>query len=232
MMNAYLTEMTEVIQEKRGTIDKYIGDAIMSFWGAPLNDAEHAIHGVEAALAMQKRIRNLDTEFVKRGWPILNIGVGLNNGEMNVGDMGSRFRRAYTVMGDAVNIASRLEGLTKEYGIGILVSENIVKAAQGFVYREIDKVVVKGRQEGIPIYEPIGKVGEIGDTQLQEIDRFHKALELYRKQRWDEAENLLKNLQYAAPESKLYKLYMKRIAHFRSNPPGAAWNGLWVFTTK
>ena len=148
---------------------------------------------------MQKRIRGLDTDFVKRGWPILNIGVGLNCGEMNVGDMGSRFRRAYTVMGDAVNIASRLEGLTKEYGVGILVSENMVKAAQGFVYREIDKVVVKGRQEGISIFEPIGKVGEVGDTQLQEIDRFHKALELYRKQRWDDAQAALKTCSTPRP---------------------------------
>jgi adenylate cyclase len=232
MMNAYLTEMTEVIQEKRGTIDKYIGDAIMAFWGAPLPDPEHAIHGVEAALAMQKRIRGMDTDFVKHGWPILNIGVGLNCGEMNVGDMGSRFRRAYTVMGDAVNLASRLEGLTKEYGIGILVSESVVKAAQGFVYREIDRVVVKGRQEGVAIFEPIGKVGEVGESQLQEIDRFHKALELYRKQNWDEAEKLLKNLSYAAPDNKLYKVCLKRIDFFRNNPPGAAWNGLWVFTTK
>ena len=232
MMNAYLTEMTQVIQDQRGTIDKYIGDAIMAFWGAPLTDTEHAIHGVESALSMQKRIRALDTDFAKRGWPVLNIGVGLNCGEMNVGDMGSRFRRAYTVLGDAVNIASRLEGLTKEYGVGILVTDNIVKAAQGFVYRENDRVVVKGRQEGIAIYEPIGKVGEVGDTQLQEIDRFHKALEHYRKQRWDDSETLLKSLAAAAPESKLYKLYIKRIAHFRANPPGAAWNGLWVFTTK
>src|SRR5205085_814158 len=117
MMNAYLTEMTEVIQQSRGTIDKYIGDAIMAFWGAPLNDAEHAKHGVESALAMQSRIRALDNDFIKRGWPVLTIGVGLNCGEMNVGDMGSKFRRAYTVLGDAVNIASRLESLTKEYGV-------------------------------------------------------------------------------------------------------------------
>jgi adenylate cyclase len=231
-MNAYLTEMTQVIQQKRGTIDKYIGDAIMAFWGAPLNDPEHAIHAVEAALSMQKQIRALDTDFVKRGWPILNVGVGLNNGDMSVGDMGSKFRRAYTVMGDAVNIASRLEGLTKEYGVGILVSENMVNAAQGFVYREIDKVVVKGRQEGISIYEPIGKAGEVGETVLQEIDRFHKALELYRKQRWDDAQAALKTLQYAAPDSKVYKVYLKRIEYFRGNTPGPAWNGVWVWTTK
>jgi adenylate cyclase len=232
MMNTYLTEMTEVIQQKRGTIDKYIGDAIMAFWGAPLSDSEHAIHGLEAALDMQKRIRGLDRDFVKRGWPELHIGVGLNCGEMSVGDMGSKFRRAYTVLGDTVNIASRLEGLTKEYGVGILVTENIVQAAQGFVYREVDKVVVKGRHDGLSIYEPIGKVGEVGETQLQEIDRFHKALALYRKQRWDDAEEMLKNLSYAAPENKLYKLYLKRIQHFRANPPGPTWNGLWVFTTK
>jgi adenylate cyclase len=232
MMNSYLTEMTEVIQLTRGTIDKYIGDAIMAFWGAPVSDTENAIHGVEAALNMQKRIRVLDPEFAKRGWPALHIGVGLNNGQMNVGDMGSKFRRAYTVLGDAVNLASRLEGLTKEYGVGILVTDNIVKAAQGFVYREIDLVAVKGRHTGIAIFEPLGRLGEVGESVLQEVERFHKALELYRKQRWDDAENLLKQLSYAAPESKLYKLYLKRIAHFRENSPGPAWNGLWIFTTK
>ena len=232
MMNAYLTEMTEVIQQSRGTIDKYIGDAIMAFWGAPVNDSEHAIHGVQAALAMQKRIRVLDADFAKKGWPALNIGVGLNCGAMNVGDMGSKFRRAYTVLGDKVNIASRLEGLTKEYGVGILVTEDLVRTAQGFVYREVDKVIVKVRQEGLGIFEPIGKVGEVGESALQEVDRFHKALEHYRKQRWDDTETLLKQLSYAAPENKLYKLYLKRVAHFRQNPPGPTWTGLWVFTTK
>ena len=232
MMNAYLTEMTEVIQDKRGTIDKYIGDLVMAFWGAPLHDADHAAHGVEAALAMQKRIRALDTDFVKRGWPILNAGVGLNCGDMSVGDMGSKFRRAYTVMSDAVNLGSRLEGLTKEYGIGILVSESMVKAAQGFVYREIDRVVVKGRQEGVSIFEPLGKVGEVPETTLTEVERFHKMLEAYRKQRWDDAEQILKALSQSNPDSKLYRLYLKRIDHFRANSPGPAWNGLWVFTTK
>ena len=232
LMNAYLSEMTEAIQQTRGTIDKYIGDAIMAFWGAPLQDPHHATQAVEAALAMQKRVRGLDTPFAKRGWPMLHIGVGINCGEMSVGDMGSKFRRAYTVMGDAVNIASRLESLTKEYGVGILVSENIVQAAPGFVYREVDMVAVKGRTAGIPIFEPIGRVGDVGETTLAEVERFHKALDLYRKQRWDEAEASLKNLAYAAPDVKLYKLYVKRVAHFRQNTPGPAWNGLWVFTTK
>jgi adenylate cyclase len=232
MMNAYLTEMTEVIQHTRGTIDKYIGDAIMAFWGAPVASPDHAPQGVEAALAMQKRIRALDADFAKRGWPALNIGVGLNCGNMNVGDMGSRFRRAYTVMGDAVNIASRLEGLTKEYGVGILVTENIVKAAQGFVYREIDKVAVKGRVEGIPIFEPMGKVGEVEESVVEEAYLFEKVLGHYRAQRFEEAERLLAELASASPNTKVYKLFRERIFQYRYNPPPADWNGVWVFKTK
>ncbi len=107
-----------------------------------------------------------------------------------------------------------------------------MKAAEGFVYREVDKVVVKGRQEGVAIYDPVGKVGEVTDTALTEIDRFHKALEYYRKQRWDDASQMLADLGAANPDSKLYRLYQKRIEYFRQNSPGPAWNGLWVFTTK
>ncbi|MFN7673377.1 MAG: adenylate/guanylate cyclase domain-containing protein, partial [Betaproteobacteria bacterium] len=122
LMNAYLTEMTKTIQTERGTIDKYIGDAIMAFWGAPVKDAQHAEHALKSAIAMQQQLEDIAPDFIKRGWPKLEIGIGLNCGPMNVGDMGSAFRRAYTVMGDAVNLASRLESLTKEYGVGILVS--------------------------------------------------------------------------------------------------------------
>lgn len=129
-------------------------------------------------------------------------------------------------------LASRLESLTKEYGVGILVSENIVKRVTSFVYREVDKVRVKGKLEGIAIFEPFGRQGKVGEREVEEIGGFHKALEHYRKQRWDEAEGLLTSLAEASPETKLYPLYLERIAYFRTTPPAADWNGVFVFTTK
>jgi len=232
LMNTYFTKMTLSIQDRRGTVDKYIGDAIMAFWGAPLADAQHATHALECALDMQKALRELDPDFVKKGWPVLHIGVGLNCGRMSVGDMGSAFRRSYTVMGDAVNLASRLESLTKEYGVGILVSENIVREAPSFVYREVDKVRVKGKLEGIAIFEPVGRKGEVDARVIEEIDRFHEVLAHFREQRWDDAERRLDDLARASPRTKLYKLYLDRIAHYRAQPPAADWDGVWVFTTK
>jgi adenylate cyclase len=232
MMNAYLTAMTEVIQHQNGTIDKYIGDAIMAFWGAPVANPQHAKDAMEAAIAMQKQIRTLDPEFAKRGWQPLHIGVGLNCGEMNVGDMGSRFRRAYTVMGDAVNLASRLEGLTKEYGVGILVSENIVNFVPSYLYREVDKVQVKGRAEGVAIFEPLGRLDQVDEVTVDRVDRFNRVLENYRAQRWDEADKILVELTQADKDNKLYKLFRQRIFEFRYNPPGPDWNGVWVFKTK
>ncbi len=232
MMNAYLTHMTETIQQDRGTIDKYIGDAIMAFWGAPLRDEKHAEHALHSALIMQKQVKEIGPEFVKRGWPKLEIGVGLNCGMMNVGDMGSTFRRAYTVLGDAVNLAARLEGLTKEYGVGILVSENIVNAVPNVIYRELDRVRVKGKLEPISIYEPIAEKGEVANQMLDEIDRFHRALDRFREQRWDDAEGALTKLLEADPKRKVYRLYMDRIAALRAKPPGANWDGVFTFTTK
>lgn len=124
LMNAYLGAMTRVVQKNRGTLDKYIGDAIMAFWGAPVADADHARHAVTTALEMQAELRTLDEPFKQRGWPALHIGIGINSGTMTVGDMGSKVRKSYTVMGDAVNLGSRLEGITKQYGVGIIVSDS------------------------------------------------------------------------------------------------------------
>ena len=232
MMNAYLTHMTVSIQEDRGTIDKYIGDAIMAFWGAPLRDEKHAEHALKSALAMQMKVKEIGPDFVKRGWPVLEIGVGLNCGMMNVGDMGSTFRRAYTVLGDAVNLAARLEGLTKEYGVGILVSENIVNAVPAVVYRELDRVRVKGKLEPISIYEPIAPKGDVPNQLIDEIDRFHRVLDQFRQQKWDDAEASLVKLLEADPKRKVYRVYMDRIAALRAKPPGDNWDGVFTFTTK
>ncbi len=169
MLNAYLTPMTEIIHDTHGTVDKYVGDSIMAFWGAPIDNPNHARDAVLAALAMQRRMSSLAEEFHKRGWPELSIGVGINSGAMNVGDMGSEFRKAYTVLGDAVNLASRLEGLTKEYGVGVIIGEDTRNAVPGLRCREIDRVRVKGRANPVTIYEPLadapdaGLVGEISD---------------------------------------------------------------------
>ncbi len=232
LMNAYLTEMTKTIQAERGTIDKYIGDAIMAFWGAPLRDEQHAVHALKSAMAMQQQLKDIAPDFIKRGWPKLEIGVGLNCGPMNVGDMGSAFRRAYTVMGDAVNLASRLESLTKEYGVGILVSENIVAAVPGMVYRELDRVRVKGKAEPVTIYEPVGEQGKVAEGEVNTIDRFHRALDRYRQQRWDEAEQTIASLAMSEPNRKVYQIYLERIAALRVNPPGKGWDGVFTFTTK
>jgi len=232
LMNAYLTEMTKTIQSEKGTIDKYIGDAIMAFWGAPVKDTQHAEHALKSAMMMQEQLKVIAPDFIKRGWPKLEIGVGLNCGPMNVGDMGSAFRRAYTVMGDAVNLASRLESLTKEYGVGILVSENIVAAVPGMVYRELDRVRVKGKLEPVTIYEPVGEQGKIGDTMINEIDRFHRALDRYRQQRWDEAEQTIASLSMADTTRKVYHIYLERIAALRVNPPAKNWDGVFTFMSK
>ena len=173
-----------------------------------------------------------DLDFIKRGWPKLEIGVGLNCGMMNVGDMGSTFRRAYTVLGDAVNLAARLEGLTKEYGVGILVSENIVNAVPAVIYRELDRVRVKGKLEPISIYEPIGQKGEVANQLLDEIDRFHRALDRFREQHWDDAEAAITKLLEADPKRKVYRVYMDRMALLRAKPPGPNWDGVFTFTTK
>ena len=232
LMNAFLTPLTEVIYGHRGTIDKYIGDCIMAFWGAPLPDPMHARNGVLAAMAMQQKLADLRPEFRARNWPEVHIGVGLNTGRMSVGNMGSKIRYAYTVMGDAVNLASRLEGITKEYGADIIVGEDTRRAVSDVVFREIDRVRVKGKDVAVTIFEPVGLQGQVDRAKLEEIELFHQALQSYRSQNWEMAERQLVGLQTLAPESKLCKTFLQRIAFLRANPPGKEWDGAFTFETK
>jgi adenylate cyclase len=233
LMNEFLTPLTEVIYSHRGTIDKYMGDAIMAFWGAPLPAQDHARQGILAALAMHRKLAELQPLFKSRNWPEIRIGVGLNTGRMSVGNMGSKIRLAYTVMGDAVNLASRVEGLTKEYGAAVIVGEATRNlTAQDFVFRELDRVRVKGKLEPVAIYEPLAPVGEVDKRVLDELRLFNQAVKLYRSQDWDMAELQLLNLLKTAPESPLYRLYLGRIALYRTAAPGKHWDGAFTFEHK
>jgi adenylate cyclase len=232
-INEYLTNMSLVIREQhRGTLDKYIGDAIMAFWGAPVADAQHARNAVLAALGMQEEANSLNEKFKARGWPTFKIGIGVNSGVMRVGDMGSKIRKAYTVMGDAVNIASRLEGITKQYGADIIIGEGTRKLITGFVLREVDRVRVKGKDEPVIIYQPLGLEGQVEQAKLNEIKLWNQALKLYRNQDWDMAELQMLNLQKGSEDGELYGVFIERIAHFRAHPPEDGWDGAWTFETK
>src|SRR6185436_438273 len=229
-IDAYLTEMSMIIRSRyRGTLDKYIGDAIMAFWGAPVEDAQHARNAVLAALAMHRQCAPLNARFAQRGWPALNIGIGVNSGTVRVGDMGSRLRRAYTAMGDAVNVASRLEGRTKAYGVGILVGEATRSRVQDVVFREIDRVKVKGKDEAITIYEPLGLEGEIPQDELH---LWSEVLHAYRARDWDAADMSLGHLLAMNPGCALYGIYLQKVQDKRRNPPPSDWDGVTVFDEK
>lgn len=232
LMNAFLSPMTRVIQANRGTIDKYMGDAIMAFWGAPLRDENHATHAVRAALDMAKTMEELSDSFIARGWKPLKIGIGLNTGVMSVGNMGSDFRLAYTVMGDAVNLGSRLESLTKQYGIFIQISEFTLAAVPGLIAREIDLVKVKGKDQPVRTFEPLGFDGDIDPATLDLLARYHAALALYRTTRFSEAKAIFQALAEAEPGRMLYKIYLDRIDHYLAEPPPPDWDGSYTAKEK
>jgi len=231
-INRYLTAMSENIRGNRGTLDKYMGDCVMAFWGAPVQLPDHASRAVATALLMQQTARQLNDEFIARNWPPLKIGIGLNTGEVRVGDMGSKIRRAYTVMGDPVNLASRLEGITKEYGVGIAVGEMTRHAAPEFAYRELDRVKVKGKNEPVAIFEPIGLASELDAVTRAELKRWHAALDLFRLQKWNEAASLIHILHDAHPDSYLYQLALMNIERYQKDPPGPDWDGVTTYKTK
>jgi adenylate cyclase len=232
-INEYLTAMSVVIRERhRGTLDKYIGDAIMAFWGAPVDDPGHARNAVLAALDMQGEARALNARFTARGWPSLRIGIGIESGTVRVGDMGSQLRRAYTAMGDAVNTASRLEGRTKHYGVEILVGEATRQLARDLGFREIDRVRVKGKGRSLTIFEPLVPASALANERQEELRLWAQTLRAYRAAQWDQADVNLLNLQRAHPENALYRAFASIVSERRRNPPPAGWDGVTVFAEK
>ena len=235
MMNEFLTPMTQIIHNNRGTIDKYMGDAVMAFWGAPLKDKNHAQNALNATMQMNKAIKSINEKFAAKGWPALRMGFGLNTGNMVVGNMGSSFRMAYTVMGDSVNLGSRIESLTKIYGVDIIVSEFVKQQTPDMIYRELDIVRVKGKDKPVIIYEPLDIAEQVTTETSEELNLYHEAIKSYRQQDWSLAEKQFKNLAKMAiddTKSPLYAMYLARIKQFRQASPGKNWDGVFIYETK
>ena len=232
LINGFLTPITEIIHQQRGTIDKYMGDAVMAFWGAPLDDPQHALHAMNAAMLMTERMHNLRQEFAAKGWPEIKVGVGVNTGDMNVGNKGSEFRVDYTILGDSVNLGSRLEGLTKVYGVDILVGEATQHAVPEYEYRELDLVKVKGKDKPVAIFEPVGLIDEVDKSIKDDLKRFKLAMKQYRSQYWDDAEREFFALSSVDKERKIYQIYLDRIMKYRENPPPENWDGSFTHTSK
>ncbi len=232
LMNTFLTPMTHIIHKQRGTIDKYMGDAIMAFWGAPLNDPDHARHALQAALAMNACLQTLQPELKQNGWPPLKIGIGLGTGLMNVGNMGSEFRMAYTVLGDTVNLGSRLEGLTKEYGVDIIVSAATKTAVPEYSYRLLDTVRVKGKDKPVSIFEPLGLTEELDVNEVDELNAYHQALNAYQARQWHTALTAFEQLLNLHTDKRIYQIYQQRSQHFLKYAPDDDWDGVFTHTHK
>ncbi|GLQ33361.1 CHASE2 domain-containing protein [Litoribrevibacter albus] len=232
LMNEYLTPMTEIIHKHNGTIDKYMGDAIMAFWGAPLPDDRHRHNAIHAAEEMLEALERLNKRFESRNWPKLEIGIGINTGMMDVGNMGSEYRMAYTVLGDAVNLGSRLEGLTKSYGIYTIIGEDTQRQLSGIVCREIDRVKVKGKDRPVSIYEPIGYEDLLSPSEIQQVHDFNEMILKYRAQDWQGCLQIIQQLVKQSGPKVIYKVYLDRIRTYQKQSPGINWDGVFIHTTK
>ncbi|WP_447779667.1 CHASE2 domain-containing protein [Variovorax boronicumulans] len=233
-LNTVFSRLTEVISAHRGTVDKYMGDCVMAFWGAPIDTPDHAALAVQAALDMAVAVHDINRQHRASGRPEISAGIGLNSGLMSVGDMGSTARRSYTVVGDAVNLAARLEGLSGHYGVEIVASGATREAAPGFVWQELDSVRVKGKAQAVAIYTPLAAQAgaEAQDSTRQQLDRWTQVLAAYRRQDWALGRNLLAPLLAADAKKVLYQLYAQRLASMALRPQDPDWDGATRFDTK
>ncbi|MDD3260205.1 MAG: adenylate/guanylate cyclase domain-containing protein [Smithellaceae bacterium] len=232
LLNEYLTTMTNQVFHYDGLLDKYMGDAIMAVFGAPLDQPDHALRACRTSLAMMKELHKLQEKWKAEGRPAFDIGVGLNSGDMVVGNMGSEMRFDYTVMGDMVNLGSRLEGINKEYGTNIIISEfTYDKVKDAMCCRELDGVRVKGKLKPVNIYELLGeKKDEAAFKDL--LEGFARGLALYREAKWDEAIAAFEGVLASRPSDYPSKMYIERCKNLKENPPAEPWDGVFVMTKK
>lgn len=241
LLNEYLTEMTDIVMKSNGVVDKFMGDAIMAFWNAPIDQPNHAKIACQVSLDMIKRLKEMQKKWTEEGVPALEIGIGLNTGHAVVGNMGSYDRFDYTAMGDNINLGSRLEGLNKPYGTTIILSEKTKKRVdRAFATRKLDFVAVKGKKEPITIYELVCRKKDLKPDKAKLIEHYEKGLELYKKKRWDSA---VKEFEKSLTISKTLKsdegkedlaseVFIDRCKEFRKNPPPKDWDGAWIMKTK
>ncbi|MDI3381952.1 CHASE2 domain-containing protein [Xenophilus aerolatus] len=231
-LNEVFSRLTDIINQHRGTVDKYMGDCVMAFWGAPVDTPEHASLAVRAAMEMSAAVDDINATHRLRGLPALSVGIGLNTGTMSVGDMGSTHRRSYTVIGDAVNLAARLEGLGEHYGIDIVASEATRHQCDAFLWQEVDRVRVKGKQQEVTIFTPCGLRASAPRQRLEELAQWQAVLDAYRARRWHATEALLDALRGGHEEKVLYRVYAQRLASIRLQPPDTDWDGAVQFERK
>lgn len=232
LLNEYLTAMTDLVFKYDGLLDKYMGDAIMAVYGAPLAQPDHALRACRTALEMLQALKKLQAKWSDEGKPVLNIGIGINTGDMVVGNMGSQMRFDYTVMGDSVNLGSRLEGINKEYGTNIIISEFTYAAVKDALYcRELDAVKVKGKKRPVRIYELICEKQE-ADVCQPIMEQFETGLDLYKQALWDDAIAAFQQVLVLRPDDGAARLYVERCMDLRINPPPQPWDGVFTMTRK
>ena len=232
LLNQYLSAMTDILFRNLGTLDKYIGDAIMAFWGSPFPQPDHAARACTCALEMIASLAKLNQKWVEQGGRPIAIGIGLNTGPVNVGNMGSDKRLAWTVMGDNVNLASRLEGMTKQYRSRIIISESTYdQVADQFVAREVDRIRVKGKKLPVVIYELLAKISE-ADAYAPLLTKYNAALDVYRSQNWPEATGMFGELLAAYPDDGPTQVLLQRCVEFLEEAPEPDWDGVYVMKSK
>lgn len=232
LLNEYFGQMTDIVFATDGTLDKYIGDAIMAFWGSPYPQADHALRSCSCALQMVRGLAQLNAKWKSSGHPPIAIGIGLNTGEVNVGNMGSARRLSWTVMGDNVNLASRLEGITKQYHVQLIISEATYRQVSShFVCRELDKIRVKGKTLPVNIYELLDVAAEKSKYEKL-LAQFSGAMQSYRAQNWREAAEKFADILTRFPDDGPSKVFLERALEFSDNAPEGEWDGVYVMKTK